>query len=204
MPYPSNASVQALLSDLNGFRNRRNKVSPEELRPQLEVLVARAARLGIRSAYLLHEQSMLLAALDQPERALELAAEAGVLEPLHLAIQQQFTELSLALRESLPLERDPARVRRVYALLSRYGETDVASHLAYAAVLHAAGETAEAERLVQAMLLLAPASADVWRKQARFLDAKGDAEGALAAEAEALRRTDGTQPYGIPSPKERC
>ena len=204
MPYPPDPRIQHVLQRLRGFRKAQDAGDLDAATHELAKARADAARLGIASAYLLYAQADLALARGEPEEALAAACEAALLEPMHPAIQEQFVKSCQAVRERLLEVEDPIDVRRLHALLSRLGETDVSCHVALARALHAAGAVSDATALVEALVLLAPSSADVWRTQAVFAEARGDLEAAARGRAEASCRNDGSQPYGIPSPRERC
>ncbi|MCA2976945.1 MAG: hypothetical protein INH41_05360 [Myxococcaceae bacterium] len=128
-----------------------------ELRRRARALIRAAAAAGIDSAYLWWCLTAACDELGDSLAALNAVCRAARLDPAHPAIVRAFADTCEHARARLVAA--PSRSRRVPALyeaLSRLGETDADCHLALARHLLARGDRAEARRLVDAVLTLAP------------------------------------------------
>ncbi|MCM2332953.1 MAG: hypothetical protein NDI82_03290 [Anaeromyxobacteraceae bacterium] len=179
-----------LLSLLTEAKNGLAEDGPGPTLDRVVVLRERAAALGVRSPHVAWMEATALELLDRHEEAYRAAVEAARLDPLSVTIQEQFARLAWARRHALAEpSRDPLdeSTPRLYALLQETGESDVPCHLAMARHLEATGLGAEAARLVEAVLLVAPASKEAWLERSRLARASGD--GAIVARCtEALER----------------
>jgi len=140
--------------------------------------------------------------LGEHDMALNSIQKSLALDPLAPGAQRSFDIIVRRVREHLiQLDAKDVAVPRLYALLQQSGELDVPSHLAMAHHYAETGRVEQAEKLFQALCLLAPASKDVWEARAQFAATHN-----LGAEyeylAEARGRAMADVPYGIPTFEE--
>lgn len=192
----SEPTLANLLADT---RAARELLSSQRYRAARRLLIAVRARgeaLGIRSVSLLCNLGEAAAELGESEAAFDLVSEAAILDPLDPEVQTAFNRVCGGLRAMLAgkvlgAAGDEATAR-IYAKLSRAGETDVPCHLAMARHIHATGHTTEALKLVDSVCLLSPTSLGAWRLKRELARATGDTallatcEESLASLAEPL------------------
>lgn len=152
--------------------------------------------------------------LDSPTARCVLAQILLEQEELHMAIDTIFASLELdpldpvsarTLRHIISrtraklaaLEPGDAQAARLYALLQQCDGVDVSTHLVMVRHYVHAARFDEARRLLEALCLVAPASADVWRARADLADAEGDALAAATARAEAQCRAHAEVPWAL-------
>lgn len=171
-------------------------------REAFTALRARAAKLGLDSSYLAWGLAVALDNLGEIEMAFETVSEAVQKDPMNPACHHSFDVIASRLRAALA---DPARALddpstpRLYALLQRAGEADIPSHLAMARHLAHAGKHAEAMRLLDAVVLLAPVSRDAWVQKASLARALGDEALAVSCDAQAAAIAASDVPFGVPA-----
>jgi tetratricopeptide (TPR) repeat protein len=176
----------------------------DEARDAFTALRARAAKLGVDSSYLAWGLAVALDNLGDYEMAFETVSEAVLKDPMNPGCQHSFDLIANRLRAALA---DPSRALddpstpRIYALLQRAGEADVPSHLAMARHLAHAGKHAEATRLLDAVVLLAPVSRDAWLEKAALARAAGDEALAASCDGQAMTIAASDVPFGVPAPR---
>ena len=178
-----------------------------EARDAFTAVRARAAKLGLDSAYLAWSLAIALDMNEETEMAFKVIEEAIAKDPLNPQAQRSFAIIAGKLRQAVAdgarAAGDPS-IARVYRLLLEAGEADVACHIGMARHLGATGDHAAALKLLDAVTLLAPVSRDAWLAKAAAARAAGDE--ALAVEcdghAAALATTD--VPFGIPGARGEC
>ena len=165
-----------------------------------QALAASTRRYGWRPCWLSWVQAVshdmtgnLEAAFDHIERAMEM-------DPFNPLAQQSYDIIAGKARDRLArADAKDDEVPVLYRLLQRADEADVPSHLAMARHLAATGRALEAEALLAAVTLTAPASRDAWRERARVARQLGRDTVAAECEAEAQVRGRDDVPFGLPS-----
>lgn len=160
----------------------------EEARQVYQKLRASCARQGTKSAHLAWGLAVACDGVGDYEAAMEYVREAIELDPLAIPYQRSYEVIVDRIRKALADESlaagDPV-VPRLYQLLMRAGEGDVASHLAMARHHMHTGDHAAAMKLLDALTTLAPASQEAWAYKANVARALGDLSAASRADIEA-------------------
>ncbi len=202
----SAALVQSLSARLSRLNQLAEDGELDEARELLAEVRAEASRAGLRSPYLCWVEGRLAASAGEPELAFERHAAAVVLDPAHPSPASAYEEAAEVLRQALADgagEATGAFIPRVYALLARHGETDLRAHLALARHQRATGDAPAAARLLDAVLLLAPASAEAWALRGELAAEAGDA--ALEARCrEAAAPALPAAAFAVPGETQRC
>lgn len=178
-----------------------------EARRRLAEARKSAEAIGIRSSCILCNLAVAADQLDEPEQAFILVSEAALLDPMDPQIETLFVRLAATARGVLadPTRKpDDASTPRLYELLSRAGETDVACHLALARFFLATEKPGDATKIVDALTLLAPASVDAWRFKAVVARARNDEALAQSCEKTAALKAQEPVPFGIPGVQGEC
>jgi hypothetical protein len=163
---------------------------------------ARACKLGLDSAYLVWGVAVTCDYLGELDVAFTAISESIAKDPLNPAAQHSFNIIASHIRDSLAnpsRASDDPSTPRLYRLLLEAGEADVASHLAMARHLAHAGDREAAQRIVDAVTLLAPASRDAWVQKAALARAGDDEVLARECEAQAVALAATIVPFGIPT-----
>lgn len=194
-----------LLHRITEARDGLEKVGPEKTLDRVVTLKHRCAALGVRSPHLWWMEAFVLELLGRTEEAYRAIVEAARLDPLDPEIQKRLAGLAWALRHALADESrspvDPS-TPRLYALLQETGESDVPCHLAMASHLAETGRAGEALRLVEAVLLVAPASRDAWLARGRLARAAGDEATVARCEAALAGISAMRPPFDVDAPRE--
>lgn len=198
----SEPTFAKLLADMRAAVDLLSRQQYAEAKKCLIDVRGRADALGIRSVSLLCNLAEANAELGEIEAAFRFVSEAAALDPLDPAVQTAFNKVCNGLRALLTERETNAAAEataRIYATLSKAGETDVPCHLAMARHLHVTGHTPEALKLLKAVSLVAPASLDTWKLMAEFARALGDTILAAACEEKLASRVAQPPPFGIPT-----
>lgn len=181
--------MRKLLDDFVGAREALREGEYEKARQGFVGALAAASRHGLDSASARAALAMIHESMEEYELALESLMASLELDPLDGLALRVNERLIHAMRERFAgIEPGAAEASRLYALLQRCDGATVDTHLMMARHHRAAGRLDEAERLLEALCALAPASADVWRAQADLALARGDVEQAATCRAEARCR----------------
>jgi hypothetical protein len=135
------------------------------------------------------------------EMAFEEVTTAMAKDPLCLPFRSSFDVVTGRIRTALAepgRAPDEPSTPRLYALLVRADEADVAAHLAMARYHLATGHPELAVTLVDAVTLLHPWARRAWTMKAELAAAAGDAAGAEHARLEAAALGDGEPSFAIP------
>lgn len=164
-----------------------------------------ARKLGVASAALSWHAAIahdnagnLEAAFDHIRRALEL-------DPLAEPFRNSFGIIVGRIRAALTDEKRPAddpATPRLYDLLVRAGEADVACHAAMARYAAATGDLAKARALADALTLLFPASAEAWGCRSEVAAKAGDVATVEECARELAGLGEASVPFAIPGVAE--
>jgi tetratricopeptide (TPR) repeat protein len=178
-----------------------------EAREGFTQLRARAAKLGVASAYASWGLAVALDMNQETEMAFTVIQDAIAEDPLNPAAQSSFDAIAWKLRTAIGDAARPAddpAIPRIYRLLLEAGEADVASHVAMARHLAGTGDLDGARRLLDAVTLLAPVSRDAWLARGALARADGDAALAAECDAQAAALATTRVPFGIPGVAGAC
>jgi predicted Zn-dependent protease len=172
----------------------------ESARGNLKALRGRLAKVALTSPWvewaLAVAQDMTgdgVAAFQQIQQALEV-------DPLNGAHHKSYEIITNKLKQGLMSAKDDdTSIARTYALLRDAGECDVPCHLAWARHLMHGKRFAEANTVLRAVTLTAPASLDAWRLRSRLARLQGDEAQAAACEAEVHARNAETVAFSLPA-----
>jgi hypothetical protein len=134
----------------------------EEARQGFVEVLAEAKRLGLRSAWLLWRQAIVLDQSRSPELALPFIDEAIALDPLVPPFHESRTIIVRNLRRKLLGCEVPEELRELYAVLQQSSEADEECHLAMAKTSAEGGMVEEALRILEALTVLSPACSEGW------------------------------------------
>lgn len=193
-----------------GLRNATTLIEKGDHVEALKVLLdvrARAAKVGVESAFLVWNLAVCEEALGEFEAAFETISEAARLDPLAQPIQATFDSIAWRMRQAVAdperAPEDPA-IARMYDALMSAGECDVSSHVAMARHLSAVGEHERAMKILDAVTLLASVSRDAWRAKAAVARAMGDEGLVTECETQAATIAEQEVPYGMGPAAVRC
>lgn len=201
------ARIRTLIAGLRKATTLIEKGEHAEAQTVLFDVRARAAKVGVESAFLVWNLAVCQEAVGELETAFETVSEAARLDPLAQPIQSTFDSVAWRMRlvvadpERAP--EDPA-IARMYEALMSAGECDVSSHVAMARHLSAVGEHQRAMRILDAVTLLASVSQDAWRAKAAVAGAIGDEALVTECEAQAAAIAEQDVPYGMGPAAVRC
>jgi tetratricopeptide (TPR) repeat protein len=154
---------------------------------------------GLSSAFVHWSLAVIHDTLEEFDMALNEIRKALALDPLALNFNGSFELIASRLREHLwRLPVTDESVPRLYGVLAQSGDADVPSHLVMARHLAATGRLEQAEQLLEALALTAPASRDLWVERARLARQRGDLASAALFEVEAHARALADVPFTIP------
>jgi tetratricopeptide (TPR) repeat protein len=191
--------VEQLLNKVRQAQGAIDEQEPQRALTLMKQVLGEMAHLGVVSAHAHWVMGVAYDLSQEVEMAFEEVRKAMALDPLAAPFRHSFSIVVGRIRGILS---DPARPEhdeatpRLYALLSRSGDADVAAHLAMVRFHLATGAVAEARALVDAVVLLNPADASAWSAKARVARAAGDQEAAVLAEAEAASLAPAEAPFG--------
>jgi predicted Zn-dependent protease len=173
-----------------------------EAKKLAEKVAARCAYYGVQSAHAAWALAVVNDYAGEVEAAFKHISEAVRLDPLEPNIMRSFDIVVGHIRHILlDPDRDLAddSTPRLHAMLVEAGKADALVHLAMARHLAEVEKDGEAMKLVEAVLLLAPACRDAWVVKATLAKKLGLVDEAVAAEAEAAALDGGPLPlFGIP------
>ncbi|HJW74258.1 MAG TPA: hypothetical protein VJ787_01125 [Thermoleophilia bacterium] len=157
---------------------------------------------GVQSGHVTWVLAVLSDYLGEEEEAFKFISEAMRMDPLEPSIQKSFDIITDRIRRMLiDPERDLAddSTPRLHGMLVAAGKADELVHIAMACHLEAVGRDNEAMKLLDAVLLLAPACRDAWVVKAMMAKKLGLIDEAMAAEVEASACDSGPVPlFAIP------
>jgi Tfp pilus assembly protein PilF len=184
------ASAAAGQLDNGDYQGARTELS--SVLTKLKLLRLRSAWAEWALAASLDMAGDTVAAFRQIQKALEL-------DPVNSAHHKSYGIITDKLKQGLMSAPDhDASIASTYALLRDAGECDVFCHLAWARHLLHGKRLAEAEAVLDAVTLTAPASIDAWRLRARLARMQGDEAGAATYLAEAESRNAEPVAFAIP------
>ncbi len=195
--------IRGVMADAQRAQEHLDRGEYRESRDLFTQVSARAAKLGLESAYLTWGIAVSSDYLGDLDVAFTTISESIARDPLNPAAQNSFNVIANHIRAALA---DPQRAPddpstpRLYQILLEAGEADVASHLAMARHLAHADKTTEAMRVLDAVTLLAPVSRDAWVQKAGLARSLGQDEVVAECEAQAAALATAKVPFGIPAP----
>ncbi|HZZ85370.1 MAG TPA: hypothetical protein VFE30_12590 [Anaeromyxobacteraceae bacterium] len=163
----------------------------------------RAGQLGLDASWPCWGIAICHDNLGDLEMAFESMRESLQIDPLNLGKQASFDQVVQHIRAVLASSErsaDDPSTPKLYQLLTRAGEADLAAHLAMSRHLAAAGDGAGAMRILDAVTTLYPADRLGWERKAAVARALGDGELARRCEIEAAGCTRTETPFGVPRP----
>lgn len=164
-------------------------------------LIAETRPLGLDTGHLHWAFGVACDYSGELEMAFEEMTTAIAKDPLCLPFRGSFDvvtgRIRAALADASRTPDDPS-TPRLYALLARADEADVASHLTMARYRLATGRPDRAASLVDAVTLLHPGARDAWTMKAELATATGDTAGAEHARLEAAALGEGEPTFAIP------
>lgn len=163
--------------------------------------IAEAKKLGLASGALFWHAAVADDYAGNWEDAFDHINRALALDPLAEPYRSSFTIITGRIRGALtdagrPVD-DPA-TPKLYEMLVRAGEADVACHAAMARYAAATGDLARAKAIAEAATLLFPASADAWRCRSDVASKAGDAATVEACAVELAGLGQPLVPFAIP------
>ena len=197
----TDARVQRMLQDMRRAYDLTQERKPEEALELYRALLGEAQGLTLESAHLLWALAVAADYSGELEMAFDYIVRAIEKDPLAPPFRNSFELIARRLRAALAAPeraRDDASTPRLYELLARAGEADVASHLAMARHLAATGAPEKATELARAVVLLYPAAREAWLCAAELARAQGDAEAATRYGAEAALLDGEPVPFAVP------
>lgn len=199
VPAEKRAELREEMGRIHDLVNQKQYVEAKKL---AEKVAAGCAFYGAQSAHVTWALAVVNDYLGEVEEAFRFISEAVRLDPLEPNIMRSFDIVTGHIRHILlSPDRDPAdeSTPRLHAMLVEAGEADEVVHLALVRHLGEVGKDAEAMKLVDAVVLLAPGCRDAWATKAMLAKNLGLLEDAIAAEAEAAALDGGPVPlFGIP------
>lgn len=201
MRLTKNAKLEHLLGELRrgyGLQEERNL---EEARTTFRGVVEEARRLGFESGFALWNLAIASDYAGELEMAFDYIMQAIAADPLARPFRDSFDVIARRLREALAAAgraADDPSTPRLYELLTRAGEADVASHAAMARWCVATGDQARALAIAEAVTLLHPADPAAWLCKAEVARAAGRPEEAALATAEAAALDVTPVPFAVP------
>ena len=201
----NNAKNARQLEQLSKEMRRAYEVSeagnPAEALTIYQGVLERCRGLGIQSGFVLWNLAIAADNLGKLEEAFEYIDRALATDPLAQPFKNSFEiivgRIRAALADEARADDDPS-TPRLYDLLVRAGEADVAAHVAMASWCLAAGDLPRAAKLADALVTLHPADPEAWRCKAEVAQASGDAVTAGECMAEAAVRGGMPGPFAIP------
>lgn len=191
-----------MLLDMQRAQELVNAGNHAEAKGIVENVAAGLAWAGVTSASVLWARAVVADYLGDGDSAFKFIMEASGMDPLDPAIARSFDIISEKLRRTLlASDNDPTdeAVARIYGMLVEAGKADDLCHVAMARHLAAVGKDDEAAKLVEAVVLLAPACRDAWLMKATLATKLGRVEDAVMAEAEAAALDGGpVSLFGMP------
>jgi tetratricopeptide (TPR) repeat protein len=188
--------LRALLDE---GRKRSEAGEPREALQAYRALERQLGALHLGSAWLEWLLAVTHDSLEDFPMAMTSIRRALELDPLDPGCRSSFALIVRRIRDhlhGLPVS-DPS-IPRLYRLVQESGEVDVPTHLVLVRHHLATGHQDQAEALLDALCLLAPASRDLWRERARLARRRGDLAAAAGFEAEAQVRALEAVPHAIP------
>jgi tetratricopeptide (TPR) repeat protein len=196
-----NATIENLRAELRRGYELNEAGNHEEAAEVVRAVLERGKAAGFTSAFALWNLAISSDQGGNLEMAFDYITQALQLDPIAQPFHNSFEIIVKRIREALAAEGralDDPSTPRLYELLVRSGETDVASHVAMAKFWLAKGETEKAARIADAVTLLNPADRDAWLCKAEVARAAGDAATAGECMAEAAAVDDSPVPFAIP------
>jgi tetratricopeptide (TPR) repeat protein len=178
--------LKTMLAEVSRAQELLDKERYDDAREILERAHAYCTDEGLRSAHVLWLLAVTCDFLDDLPQALQYAEQAIELDPASPALRRSYEivvdRLRIAVSEAKP---DDVETPRLYELLLRVEEADVASHLAMARWHAEAGDPAAAWRVLEALTVLAPSHREAWSLKARVARTLGKVQEAREAESQA-------------------
>jgi tetratricopeptide (TPR) repeat protein len=167
--------------------------------------IEQADDAGVNSAMLMTAYSFALEGMHEIEQAYDWVHRATLRDPLHGSIISRLKSCLDALRALHEAHGTAPEVRRrIYERLLRAGEATVNSHLVMSRLARGERNLEEAQRLVDALLLLEPSNPEVWKERARLAELRQDADVVKESLARADALADVPPPWGIATPTAEC
>jgi tetratricopeptide (TPR) repeat protein len=193
------------LDEVQQLISRAHTANEEgRLKEALELMqgaLERCKRLGVNSAFVVYHLAVAADVAEEFEMAFNYIVQAIAEDPISRPFRHSFDIISGRIRTSLA---NPARglddpsTPRLYDLLVRTGEADVASHLVMARHLGAVGDLARALTLAAAVTTLNPTDRDAWLCRSQLAQKAGQAELATTCAAEAAALEGDPVPFAVP------
>ncbi len=197
----ANKKLDHLMREMGRGYELQEARNLEEAISVYRAVLAETKRLGFDSGYVLWN---LAAATDMSgdlEMAFDYITQAVATDPLARPFRNSFDIIARRIREALASQEraaDDPSTPRLYELLTRTGEADVASHVAMARWCSATGDHARALALADAVARLNPMERDAWLCKAEVARAAGQHEVAAMATAEAAAIEGEPVPFAVP------
>ena len=201
------AQVQDLNRKMKEAHDLGDREAWAEARDAFRAVIKEAEALGIQSAFAWMRLSTVHLELNEVEEAFAAISRCLLLDLVLPGSSSAFNSAVAAMRDLLERRSDNAAddaPPRLYAALSRIGETDPRCHVALARHHLRDGRLEEARALLEATTLLEPAGADAWTLLADVAKRHGDEAKAKELQARALALKEAGTPFGIPSPTATC
>lgn len=164
-------------------------------------VVEKAKALGISSPFAYWHVAVAADNGGKSEMAFDYITRALAIDPLDNTYRNSFEIIVKRIRATLAASDravDDPSTPRLYELLVRAGEADVASHAVMARYWVAKGDGTKAARIAEAMTLLYPTDREAWLCKAEVARASGDTATADACMAEAAATEGEPVPFAIP------
>lgn len=194
------SKIEKMVAELRRAQDLVQESRSEEALGVYRELLVEAGKMGLELAYLHYAIAIALDYTGDLERAFEEITMAIGKDPLCLPFRHSFDVIVGRIRAALADPKravDDASTPRLYALLVRGDAADVASHVAMARWLLAAGKGGEARALADALTRLHPTSREAWELAGAVAAALGDAAGAERARIEVAALAHRDAPFAI-------
>ncbi len=197
--------IEALRSEVERADELLEARKFAEARDVLLPAAKRAEETGVQSAMLMSALSYALEGAGDAEGAYDWARRAICRDPISQLGTGRLLSALARLRELHERPGTPPEdVRRIYEKLLRAGEATVDSHLVMVLLALEEKNVEEAQRLVDALILLEPSNPEVWNHHALVAEARGATEVAKQSESRAEALAEVPPPWGIATPTAEC